>query len=280
MGTYDPLISIIVAVRNGARTMQRCIDSFCMQTYPHTELIVLDGASEDGTVEILKTNAARIAHWESQPDRGICHAWNKGIARAVGDWILFLGADDELWAPDALATAVPFLAAAGAGTRIVYGRVARVNARGELLDIVGGPWDRVRRRFRREMTIPHQGVFHRRGLLLESGFDEGFQIAGDYELLLRELRTHDPLFMDGVVVARMRVGGISSAVGTHLASLREFRRARWKHGIRGGVAGWWWCYAKAGVRRGLGLLLGDRASRRLADGYRRFTGRPAIWTRS
>ena len=72
----DPRISVVVAVLNGAETIQRCIDSFAEQTHPNKELIVMDGGSTDGTVEVLRANAGVISYQESGPDRGIAHAWN------------------------------------------------------------------------------------------------------------------------------------------------------------------------------------------------------------
>lgn len=92
-----PLISIIVAVYNNAVTLQRCIDSVASQSYPHKELVIIDGGSTDGTVEIIKRNSDKIDCWVSEPDRGIYHAFNKGLDRTKGDWIYFLGSDDYLW---------------------------------------------------------------------------------------------------------------------------------------------------------------------------------------
>jgi len=63
-----PFITIIIAVLNGSRTLQRCIDSITGQTYSGWELIVQDGGSTDGSVEILRANAHRIAHWASGPE--------------------------------------------------------------------------------------------------------------------------------------------------------------------------------------------------------------------
>src|SRR4051812_6739568 len=95
-------ISVIVASFNAAKTIERCIDSFARQTYPNRELIVMDGASKDDTVEILKNRTQDITYWESQKDRGIYHAFNKAVDRTTGDWICFLGADDYFPEPEAL----------------------------------------------------------------------------------------------------------------------------------------------------------------------------------
>ena len=77
-------ISVVIAVRNGAETLQRALESIFGQTYEHLELIVMDGASSDGTVTILERYDADIAYWESAPDRGsttpgIRH-WNTRLA--------------------------------------------------------------------------------------------------------------------------------------------------------------------------------------------------------
>ncbi len=99
-----PRISVIIAVRNGAGTLQRALDSVFEQTYDDIELIVMDGASSDGTQAILERNAARIAYWRSEPDGGIYQAWNKALDHVTGDWICFLGADDRFHASDIVAS--------------------------------------------------------------------------------------------------------------------------------------------------------------------------------
>jgi glycosyltransferase involved in cell wall biosynthesis len=85
--TSKPLISVIVAVYNGAKTLQRCIDSVSDQTYPNKELIIIDGGSTDGTIEIIRSNQDQITYWQSEPDNGIYHAWNKALDHASGDGI-------------------------------------------------------------------------------------------------------------------------------------------------------------------------------------------------
>ena len=89
--------SIIVAVFNRVKTLQSCIDSIFAQDYSDKQIIIIDGGSNDGTVELLKVNDKKIDYWESEPDRGIYHAFNKGIKHAKGDWIYFLGSDDYFW---------------------------------------------------------------------------------------------------------------------------------------------------------------------------------------
>jgi glycosyltransferase involved in cell wall biosynthesis len=73
---------MIVVVYNNCHTLQRCIDGVVSQNYPHTELIIIDGCSVDRPVDIINRNNSNIAYWESEKDRGMCHAFNKGLSRA------------------------------------------------------------------------------------------------------------------------------------------------------------------------------------------------------
>lgn len=92
-----PLISVVTVVRNGAATLEQTILSVVNQTYDNVEYIVIDGASTDGTLDVIRKYEDRIDLWQSEPDGGIYDAMNKGIALATGGWVLFLGADDVLF---------------------------------------------------------------------------------------------------------------------------------------------------------------------------------------
>ena len=225
-------ISIVVAVRNGADTLQGCLDSVFAQDHPGIDLVVIDGASDDGTVEVIEQNASRIDFWESAPDRGIYHAFNKALGHTRGEWIYFLGSDDQIHAPDVLSRMATHLAGAEGRHRIVYGRVNIVDAEGEVIRTDGRPWSRIRRGLREDMMIPHQATFHHRSLFHDSGgFDETFRLSGDYELLLRELLDNDPAFVDSIVVADMGAGGLSARLENAVALAIEFHRARRMHGL-------------------------------------------------
>jgi glycosyltransferase involved in cell wall biosynthesis len=92
-----PKVSIIIVTYNAAAYLQKCLESVYRQTYPFLHIIVIDGASTDGTVDILKKNAGSIDYWQSGPDEGIYYAMNKGLQYISGKWVYFLGADDELY---------------------------------------------------------------------------------------------------------------------------------------------------------------------------------------
>ena len=89
------LISVVTVCYNAADTIEKTMLSVLNQTYHDIEYIIIDGGSTDGTVEIIRKYADRIAYWVSEPDKGIYDAMNKGIKVATGEWINFMNAGDE-----------------------------------------------------------------------------------------------------------------------------------------------------------------------------------------
>jgi len=271
----NPLISVIVAVFNAVATLQRCIDSFSDQTYPDKELIIIDGGSNDGSLNVLEANANRITYWESKPDRGIYHAWNKGLAHTRGEWLYFMGADDYFWSSDVLDRMAPHLTAAYPPLAVVYGRRALVNDKGQTLSLWGQNWARIRQEFlQHQMTIPHQCLFHHRSLFLNGGFDETFRITGDYELLLRYLKWGEARFVENLIVAGMRVGGLSTTRTNLITMVRENIRAQKKNRIPVSVLHQGWAFAKIVARLGLLQVAGERGTARLTSIWHKLIQKP------
>lgn len=192
----EPTISVVVAVYNGAKTLQRCIDSVVEQSWSNKELIIVDGGSTDGTVEMLEAEDGKIAYWESKPDRGIYHAWNKALDHAEGEWICFLGADDYFTAPDSLAELV---AQTGDGSDLIFGRTALVDEKDRVLRRYGAMWDW--KRMKRYQIVSHPGALHHGSLFERYGkFDEKYRVAGDYEFFLRVGAEAKASYVDKVIV--------------------------------------------------------------------------------
>jgi glycosyltransferase involved in cell wall biosynthesis len=96
--TAMPFVSVIIPTLNRAPYLERCLTSVFreMEGYPNTEIIVIDGGSTDGSVDILKKYDSKIAYWVSELDSGVSEAANKGLAKARGEIIRLFGADDEV----------------------------------------------------------------------------------------------------------------------------------------------------------------------------------------
>jgi len=192
-----PLVSIITAVLNSRDKIEQVIDEVSRQTCPRKELIIIDGASTDGTVEVLKRESERIAFWLSEEDGGIYDAFNKGIAAAKGEWILFLGTDDTFFRQDVLENVLS--RSIPGETALIVGNILYPNGR------------LFRGRFNWSLyvrnTIHHQGVFYRRRVfdsyrygLLPSGKHRRFQLSGDYALNLKLFREQAKcLYVDEII---------------------------------------------------------------------------------
>lgn len=200
-----PRLSIIVATWNAARTLERCLNSIARQSFKDWELLIADGGSTDGTVELIRDNDQHIAWWISEKDGGIYDAWNKALTLAMGEYVCFLGADDEWIDENSLATLFD---------AIGVGAYDLVTSRGRVIDpltnkslVYGSAWSFSR--LGRRMVVCHPGMLHQRELFNNHGlFDTRYRIAGDLEFLLRlpdDLKTLD---VDAVTVC-IEAAGIS-----------------------------------------------------------------------
>ena len=259
-------VSIIIACLNAEAVIDRCLESVISQDYPDLEIVVADGGSRDGTRSIVDKQGAgtgRSLILLSGSDRGISDAWNKAVARASGEWLLFLGPDDVLATPDVLSRAALTLRDAAPRYRVVYGQIAMVSMTGEIMAVLDRPWNAKTFRSCR-YNLPHQAVFHHRSLFTERGpFDTSYSIVADFDFLLRELMVAEPLYVPNLLVCYKRAGGVSNS-GRHAPRgvLEQIRLSRFHVG---GVAPvLYWCFFKACIKYGLCLLGGDSLIDRIA----------------
>lgn len=276
-----PLVSIVTAVYNAQETLEQTIQSVLSQTYENIEYIIIDGGSTDGSLDTIKKYDDKIAYWVSETDSGIYQAWNKALAHAKGDWVYFLGADDYLWSPSTIQQIVPSLNEAYPEIRVVYGQVSLVTEMGKELQIIGNaPWQKVKRKMRDMMIIPHPGTFHHRDIFDKLGvFNESFKIAGDFELLLRELKTRDALYVPDQTISAMRVGGVSSTPDSSLKLLREQYRARRLNSFMLPGPYLILSFFKVVIRMVLWRLCGEKIAKRILDSGRYLYGAPSYWTK-
>jgi glycosyltransferase involved in cell wall biosynthesis len=230
-------ISIVTVAFNSATTIADTLSSVAAQTYPDIEHIVVDGASRDETMAIVRREGAHLARVVSEPDQGIYDAMNKGIALATGDIVGFLNSDDMLADPGAAAAIAQALADSGADA--VFGDILMVDP---------VRLDRVRRYWRpgphrpgallRGWMAPHPTLYVRRQVLLDcGGFDLAYRLTADFDLELRlfeqrKIRSH---YLPRTLV-RMRVGGASTGNWRNVltGNLEAAHSAR-RHGHSGGL---------------------------------------------
>lgn len=204
-----PFFSIIIATFNAEKHLDGCLNSIFSQSYKNYELIVIDGKSNDRTIEILKKYQNGINFFVSEVDNGIYDAWNKGIKLSNGDWIMFVGADDLLNS-DVLLNYNKLLDKEDMNfLDFVSGKVELVTE--NLIKIRNWGWEWEWNEFRRKIRLAHTTSLHSRAYFGAYGlFDSSYKIAGDYEILMRAKSNLRTLYV-GFITGKQRIGGISSS---------------------------------------------------------------------
>jgi glycosyltransferase involved in cell wall biosynthesis len=227
-----PSITIITPSFNAARTIAETLESVRAQGYPGLEHIVVDGGSTDGTVEILE--AAPGIRYVSEPDRGLAHALNKGIAMAPGEVVGELNADD-LYEPGSLrAVGEAFREHPGAAWLTGYCRI--IDGDGvEIRRPVTAYKNAFLRRYSLGLYLTHNFIsapatfFRRAALEAAGGFDERYRISVDYDLQLRMARRHDPLILRRYLASFRMTQGTLSMSGFETQFREHAEQAR-RHG--------------------------------------------------
>lgn len=210
--TDKPIITIITSTFKAKEALHWTYDSIKNQTYPYIQWIVVDGASTDGTVELLEQYSDVIDVWFSEPDTGIYDAWNKALEYIQGDWVQFLGAGDELYEKDTLEKASVYLKDAYPEYELVYGKLMYIsqNLRQDLF-VTGDEWSTYQNQWEinRPKLPEHPSVYHHSTLFKTNKFEAKFKIVADSHFLMQQL---DKGFMYmPIIVDKMPKGGISSS---------------------------------------------------------------------
>lgn len=179
-----PLVSIITPSFNQARYLESTIRSVLDQDYPNIEYIIVDGGSQDGSLEIIRGFSDRLAWWVSEKDRGQTDAINKGFARAKGEILAWLNSDDT-YQPHAIAEAVGCLRDRPE-VGLVYGDANFIDENERVIGRFPAAQTDYRRLRQGYVHIPQQASFWRANLWRKVGpLDPTFYFAMDYDLWVR-----------------------------------------------------------------------------------------------
>ena len=177
-----PRISVVSVVRNVAHCVGNMLESVNEQTFGDVEHVIVDGASTDGTLELIRAQGRRLGPVLSEPDGGIYEAMNKGIRLATGDVLFFLNGDDRFCDRDVLKDIAAHFAEDPA-LELVYGDLLW-NVNGKL--VRRRQPDSITPEYLASTTVLHQTVFAARGVFERTqGFSQRYRVVSDYEWMLK-----------------------------------------------------------------------------------------------
>lgn len=197
-----PRITVITVNYNMRGGLEKTMESVFAQTYPNLEYIVVDGASTDGSVDVIRRHENRITRWTSERDRNLYDAMNKGAAMATGEWVLFMNSGDQFADPRVIADVFSndFTA-----DDIVYGHVVWRYEQQDFEHLMRADFPDI---LPMRMFCSHQSLFARTGLLRQFPFDLDLLIS-DYDFLMRCLSLGKRFHFIDRVVATIIKGGRS-----------------------------------------------------------------------
>jgi glycosyltransferase involved in cell wall biosynthesis len=255
-------LSFVIPTRNQASFLRQCIDSCLAQNIGDSEILVLDGASTDNTVEVLRSYGERITWW-SKRDRGQADAVNQGVNLAKGDVIAWINSDDYYAASDVVAA---LLAEIDRGVEVAYGDGERVDENGAALgrydaqpigtveDIVTWP---------ASFVLQPAVLFRRDAFLRIGGLDESLHYALDYDLWIRMFQSVSGWKHVPRVIAQARYHADAKSIALMTKQIREAHRVKRRAMrslnlslsrrllVHAGVATMWvyWLAVKSGLKR-------------------------------
>jgi glycosyltransferase involved in cell wall biosynthesis len=204
-------LSVITINLNNSVGLNKTIESVLLQDFTDFEYIIIDGASNDGSIDIIhsyadsKTYNNSITYWVSESDSGIYNAMNKGIKIAKGEYILFLNSGDFLVNPEVLARVFQL----GFNQDIAVGN-CNISKNGEVVFIATPPNEISLASFRGK-TIPHQSAFIKKDILLKFGmYSENFRIHADLEFFIKTIIIGNCTYLKiPIIISDYNLAGIS-----------------------------------------------------------------------
>lgn len=242
-----PTFSVITVTYNAAEVLEDTIQSVITQTYHHVEYIIVDGASTDGTMDVVRKYRSRIRTVVSEPDKGLYDAMNKGMAMATGDYLCFLNAGDCFHEDDTLQQIARGIGGDGLPD-ILYGDTAIVDKEGHFLRMrrLSPPERLTWKSFRSGMLVCHQAFFVRRELA--EPYDLRYRYSADFDWCVRVMKKARTTRNTRLTVVDYLDEGLTTR--NHTASLKERFRIMARHyGLLSTVARHCWFVIRAILKR-------------------------------
>ena len=204
----SPTLSIIIATFNSGKILRRALDSVLNQSYQNWECVIVDGASKDNTLEIVKEYEERDSRFRhiSEPDHGIYEAFNKGWKLAKGEWVHYLGSDDKL-------------------TEDGFSQLFKQDLNAEAIG--GGVYlvregERPKPQYTHGFGGCHQGFIMKKSLIEKlGGFNERYKILADADLMTRATASKVPVKDYRILIAYFTIGGVSQTLSNLYSRSKE-----------------------------------------------------------
>lgn len=194
---------MVTVCRNALKALRETARSVLSQTYPNMEYVIIDGASADGTADFVRSLGDKIQVFVSEPDKGIYDAMNKGVAKASGEWVIFMNAGDTFYSDDTVEKVFGGDDYPACG--VVYGDVAKGDDRGALtVKKAGAPCNSHR------MFFCHQSAFYRRSEILKEPFDISHRMSADIHQVKRLFKKGVKFRQLDFPIAVFDTGGVSN----------------------------------------------------------------------
>jgi glycosyltransferase involved in cell wall biosynthesis len=219
-------LSVITITWNAAATLERTLRSVREQSWPHIEHLIIDGGSDDGTLELIGRFAHEQLRWVSEPDRGLYDAMNKGAAMAKGDYLCFLNAGDTFFAADTVEKMMLTFEDASAPD-ILYGETAIVDDAGTFLHMrrLKAPEKLNWKSFRQGMVVCHQAFIVKRELF--EPYNLAYRFSSDFDWSIRMMKKATSIHNTRLTLINYLNEGMTTR--NRKASLKERYRIMARH---------------------------------------------------
>src|SRR5690606_29182389 len=198
MSVEPPILSVITVVYNDKKNIERTLLSVLQQSYPHIEYIIVDGASTDGTLEIINSHKEKISNLISEPDKGIYDAMNKAMKLATGKYLIFMNSGDVFYESET----VEKVFATATDADIYYGETEMIN---DQLQSLGRRRHKVPevftlKSFKYGMSISHQAIYVKR--ILAEPYDSKYKLSADIDWILKIVKKSNHIVNTHLYVAK------------------------------------------------------------------------------